>query len=163
MGCQGEIYVVYGVQVPAKIVFDEGNEEDDDVIVYEINGLTVAPDEYKIEEYEGKKPLPKIDLYEEFYGPGYGKPDDMDKVKLSIIVLGDNVFGMGSRHFKEKALLGYVVGNESYCGSAVELPAISDIEAQSARLIRDIAEKVKLNVQPSDLRLHLYFSFLNGF
>ena len=85
----------------------------------------------------------------------------MDKVKLSVIVLRDNACAMGSRHFDNKALLGYVVGNECYLGSASECPPIAEIERQKARLVRDIQERLKLDVFPGDFRLHLYFESTN--
>lgn len=167
MGCTGEIYLVYGVEVPASIVWNPGKEEGDVPIIYCINGHNVADgdDKDEIDEYKEDNPdekVPEVALYAPWDGPGYGAADAMDDVKLSVIVLGDNVFGMGSRHFNDKALLGLVVCNECYLGSAAACPPMEEIQKQDARLIREIQEKLKLDVFPSEFRLHLYFGSLNG-
>ena len=164
MGCAGEIYVVYGVQVPASIVWDPGKEDDDDPIIYCVNGHNVATDEWKIDNYKEDHPdktIPEIAFYTEFHGPGYGAAA-MDEAKLSITILGDDAMGMGSRHFKERALVGFVVANECYLGDASACPPMDEIKAQGARLAREIGDKLGLDVLPSDFRLHLYFDSLNG-
>jgi hypothetical protein len=167
VGCQGDVYVVYGVQIPASIVWEhkKGRDGEDSAVIYCVNGHNVATDEWKIEHYQDEHPdekIPTIAFYTEFHGPGYGA-NAMDTAKLSISILGDNALGMGTHHFKEKALIGYVVANECYVGEASECPRMNEIEAQTKRLIADIRDKLKLSVQPSDLRLHLYFDSLNGF
>ena len=90
MGCQGEVYVVYGVQVPASLVWERG-EEGDQAIIYCINGHNVSTDEYMIDDYKEDHPdetIPEIAFYTEFHGPGHGAAK-MDEAKLSISILGD--------------------------------------------------------------------------
>lgn len=91
-------------------------------------------------------------------------------------VLGQTGLGcgdMGARHFggclgpktgvKGKALIGYVVCCQSYWAGASELPAHEKIVAQAARLIAEIREKLGLDIEESQLRLHLLFDSLNGY
>ena len=163
MGCQGEIYVIYGVQVEARCEWEaspEGNP-----VVYSINGHTLSSEEDELEGYEGE-----IEFYNGVPTSSYGAAD-MKKAKLIMRVIGHSDW-MGARHFCDgfgkcvgqtgKALVGYVVGNECYLDHASELPSGPEIIAQVPRLIAEIKEKLGLDIKESALKAHLLFDSLNG-
>jgi hypothetical protein len=180
MGCQGEIYVVYGVQVEAKVEWEAGRDKNP--VVYSINGHTLCDEEdlmglLRESPEEAPKGCPsKIEFYNgvptEYYGAS-----DMPKTKLVMRVLGHSgEYGngdMGARHFSDglgkkvgctgSALIGYVAGCESYWNSASEIADISQIHAQAPRLIAEIKEKLGLDIDESQLGLHLLFDSLNGY
>lgn len=165
MGCQGEIYVIYGVQVDAKCEWEAKPEENP--VVYSINGHTVCDDKDRAEEagYGGE-----VEFYNGVPTVGYGA-NDMSKARLVMRVLGHSDW-TGARQFCEgfgasvgktgKALVGYVVGNESYTDSAVELPPGTEIVAQAPRLVDEIRTRLGLEINESDLRAHLLFDSING-
>lgn len=188
MGCQGEIYVIYGAQVEAKCEWEAGEEKNP--VVYSVNGHMVCddedfmgyqedPDDEPFTTSDGK-PVPDGCPKIEFYngptgGPGYGA-SDMSKAELCVVILGHSgEYGtgdMGARHFSEgfgrkvgalgKALIGFVVCNESYITHASECPSMDEIKASGPRLLREIKEKFGLALSLADFRLHLYFDSLNG-
>lgn len=176
MGCQGEVYVVYGVQVPAKV---EWARSDRNPVVYSINGHTLCDDEdlmglIKEDPEEKPKGCPdEIEFYNGVPTCYYGA-SDMKKMELVMRVMGHSgEYGhgdMGSRHFgdslsdrKGKALVGYVAGCESYWNNASEIANVEDIQAQAPRLIAEIKEKLGLDIDETELGLHLLFDGLNGY
>lgn len=128
MGCQGEIYNIYGIIVPASL-------EDEETGTYKINGHTIEANL-------------TVDL-------------DLKNPKLAIRVLGHDM-NLGSRHFKGKALVGYIVANESYLNSASPLPEMSIIKSFRLNLHRDIDKKLGLKVDPEEFKLYLLFDYING-
>lgn len=187
MGCQGEIYVIYGATVEAKVAWEAGVEKNP--VVYSVNGHTLCddedfmgyqeePDDEPFTTSDGKpvpEGCPKIEFFNgvptNFYGAA-----DLSKVELTFVVLAhSSEYGhgnMGARHFAEgfgrkvgavgKALVGFPVCNESYINHASPCPPMDDIKALAPKLIAEIKEKLGLDVSPSDLRLHLHFDSLNG-
>ena len=187
MGCQGEIYVIYGLKTTAKCEWEAGSERNP--VVYSINGHTLCddedlieyladPDDEPFEDSEGR-PIPagcpKIEFWSGIPTSGYGAAD-MDKAKLCMTVLGHSgEYGsgdMGARHFAEgfgskvgssgEALIGFVVCNESYITHAQACPPVDEISATGPRLLHEIQEKLGLTAALTDLRLYLYFDSLNG-
>lgn len=138
MGCQGEIYNIYGVIVDSKI---EKHHQANSV-VYSVNGHTVCSDRNEISEF-------------------YGGIPSIDKKELCIRILGHSSW-MGSLHFNGKALVGYVVANESYIDGSTVLPAMESIEALRPKLLKDIHKKLGLTVNKEDVKLHLLFDSING-
>lgn len=165
MGCQGEIYVVYGVKVEGKCEWEAAKEENP--VVYSVNGRMLCDDEDQAKEegFEGE-----IAFYNGIPTGRYGAAD-MSKAKLALRVLGHSSW-MGARHATEgfgksvgktcQVLVGYVVGNECYSDSATPLPPGSDIVAQAARLITEIKERLGLDVKPEHLGAFLLFDYING-
>lgn len=150
MGCQGEIYNVYGIVTPAKIFKKNkpGREGWDQPVIYEINGKKVSHDETN----------EKIDFHAGIPTAGV----NLDKPELICKVLGHDTYDMGSRHFKEEALIGYVVANESYINSATELPELSDIKSLQTSLIKEINEIFGIKVDKKAVKLFIVFDSLNG-
>jgi len=145
MGCQGEIYNVYGIVVPAKVKSRKGTSSGwDRPVVYEINGKLVSHEEVE-----------NIDFQAGLYF-------DLDNPKLGVRILGHDSFDMGSRHFKNQALLGYVVANECYLNSAAALPEISKIESWKPKLVEEIKKSFEIDVNEKDIKLFLLFDSLNG-
>lgn len=155
MGCQGEIYVVYGVEVDAKVErqVDENRGRDPEVL-YSINGHMLYDD--NIGDF-----AEDTEFYNGIQGPGYGAADLTKKLKLTTRVLGHSSW-MGSRHFDGKCLVGYGVGNECYTDKSSPLPPMDDIKALAPQLVAEIKKKLGLDIDPKQLRLHLLFDSLNG-
>lgn len=156
MGCQGEIYNVYGIVVDAKFHCrgQGGSAGWDNPVVYEINGKLVSPDDDEAEKLlESRNEV--LDQYA--FIPTCGAA--LEDPKLITRIIGHDR-DMGSRHFKGKALIGYVVANESYLNGVTEVP--KDYEKLSRKLIKDIKEDYGIAVKKEDLRLHLVFDSLNG-
>ena len=171
MGTQGEIYVVYGLEVDATVLYEPG--EDQNPVVYGINGRAFCDDEDE---------LPVLDRmvhtevkYAGISSCGYGALD-LKKAELSVRPLGhsgEHCGDMGARHFgdglgnkigkKGKALVGYAVCNESYMGKSSALPAMNQIVTLNDKLIAEIKEKLGLDIDPSELGLHLMFDWLQGY
>lgn len=151
MGCQGEIYVVYGVEVDAKVDFKKGSDRNP--VMYSINGHTLCDDDMD-EDYE------EAEFYNGIQGPAYGAADLTKKLELTTRVLGHGEDG--SRHFDGKALVGYGVGNACYIDGSTPLPSMDEIKTLAPQLVAEIEEKLGLNVDPSQLGLHLLFDSLNG-
>jgi len=153
MGCQGEIYNIYGITIPAKIhqKSKKSNEGWDTPVIYKIDpdglGKLVSHDE-GVDEYVDYHAGVNGDLMVE------GNP-------LVVRVLGHD-HDMGSRHFKQEALVGYVVANESYVNGATALPDLTKIKALAPRLIAELKEKYGLTVAKDELKLFLLFDYLNG-
>lgn len=144
MGCQGEIYNVLGVEVPAKIHRKKGEN-----VWYNINGFVVGDD------YEDD-----YDFYNGIPTNCYGA-SDFKKLELVTRVIGHSSW-MGDRHFEDKALVGVVVCNEAYIDRAAELPPMDQIEAVKPRVVKLINEKLSLDIKEEDLKLFLVFDSLNG-
>lgn len=145
MGCQGEIYNVYGIVVSAKVKSRNGTQDGwDRPVVYEINGKLVSHEDVE-----------NIDFPAGLYF-------NLDNPKLGIRILGHDPCDMGSRHFKNQALLGYVVANECYLNSAEALPEISKIESWKPKLIEDIKKSFGISVDEKEIKLFLLFDSLNG-
>jgi len=156
MGCQGEIYNIYGVIVDAEEVRSarlKCPNIDQNPILYAINGHTVT---------DADLDYPDAEFFtcqeSSVAGIGYGANT---KPKFSIRILGHSNW-MGSRHFDGKALIGYPVCNECYVDRASALPTMEEIAAMKPQLIRDIKEKLGLDIDPSDVQLYLLFDSLNG-
>jgi len=137
MGCQGEIYAIYGIIVKAEIEQEDGENP----VIYSVNGHTLCDDYEDAEFYNG--------IPDEYYGTS-----DLSKLKLVSTILGQE----GS-----DALIGYVVCNESYLACASPLPPTKSIENQGSKLISEIKEKFGLVIGIKDLGLHLLFDSLNRF
>jgi len=156
MGCQGDIYAVYGVVVEAKVDREEG--EDINPVMYSINGHTVC-DEDMNEDYADAEFRNGVD------GPGYGAADLTKPLGLTTRILGHSAehtyMKMGSRHFDGDALVGYAVCDECYINGAAELPPMDDIAALGPKLVKEIKEKLGLEISLEQLRLHLLFDSLN--
>lgn len=146
MGCQGEIYNVYGITVPAKIHEIKGPSDWDDPIIYDINGRLVASGDAMGVAFWAGIPTSAVDL---------ANP------KLAIRILG-HTLDQGSRHFTGEALLGYVVANESYLGRATPLPTGAEIVALAPKLISKLSEAFGLEIGNKDLKMFLIFDSLNG-
>lgn len=165
MGCQGEVYVVYGVKVDGKCEWEAAAEENP--VVYSVNGHMLCDDAEgaKDEGFEHE-----IEFYNGVPTSGYGAAD-MNKAKLTLRVLGHSDW-MGARHATEgfgksvgkkcNVLVGYVVGNECYIDSASELPKGDDILRQVPRLLTEIKEKLGLDIKPAQLGAYLLFDSING-
>jgi hypothetical protein len=160
MGCQGEIYNVYGVQLEAKVLWEKG--KDQNPVIYGINGKGFTEDVDEI----GVLDKLAFEVQEaHLYGDVYGAADLGKKQKLSIRFMGHNSesgMNMGSRHFNGKALVGFTVCNESYTDKASALPPLGQIMELGPRLIEAIKEELDVEVKESDLGLHLLFDFING-
>jgi hypothetical protein len=152
MGCQGEIYVIYGVEVDAKL--ERQVKRDENPVLYSINGHMLYDD--NMGDF-----AEDAELYNGVQGPGYGAADLTKKLELTTRVLGHSSW-MGSRHFDGKALVGYGVGNECYMDSSSPLPPMDDIKALAPKLVAEIKKKLGLDINPDQLRLHLLFDSLNG-
>ena len=170
MGTQGEIYVVYGLEVEATVLYEPG--EDQNPVVYGVNDRAYCDDDMA--------EIPVLDRM--VHGEmrmsgiaGYGTADP-DKVELSVRPLGHSGRhggDMGARHFGEglgtkigkkgKALVGYAICNESYMSSSSALPAMDQIVTLNDKLIAEIKEKLGLDIDPSELGLHLMFDWLQGY
>lgn len=157
MGCQGEIYNVYGIVVDAEFhCRGQGNSAGwDNPVVYKVNGKLVSPDEDGAEELlESRNEV----LDHHALIPTRGV--DLENPELVTRIIGHDR-EMGSRHFKKKALIGYVVANESYINGVSEVA--EGYEKLSTRLIKDIKEDYGIAVKKKDLKLHLVFDSLNGY
>ena len=137
MGCQGEIYNILGVELPARLIRKDKP--------YEVNGKKIAPDEDFDGEYDLMNVIPT-------------KAVDLKNPELIVRILGHNA-EYGSGNFKGKALAGYVIANESYEDSAVRLPSMSIIESLKPRLIKDLREQFNYESKESDLEIFLMFDF----
>jgi hypothetical protein len=171
MGSQGEIYVVYGVVVETKVLYEP--KADENPVIYSINGHGVFDEDdevgvldqiaFEVEHYNG--------IPTQFYGPSV-----MDDTELVIRVLGHSRrYGggdMGARHVTEgfgsnvgkmgKALVGYVACCECYINGASKLPLMWEIEAEGPRLVSEIKEKLGLDIKIEELGLHLLFDAMQG-
>jgi len=157
MGTQGEIYAVYGAVVEASVGYQPG--KDQNPVIYLINGHGVCDDEDGAVSVLDKLAF-EVDAYNgitSYYGES-----DLKDPKLCVRVLG-HTSSMGSRHFDGKALVGYVVCNESYMASASPCPPMDKIKALGKRLVDEIREKLGLDIDTNELRLHLMFDWLQGF
>lgn len=166
MGTQGEIYVVYGLNVDAEFISAPNGKECNPVL-YKVGSRAFCDDEDLINGAEAI--LDKLAYdglhYMGIHSKGYGALDP-DKQELSVRVLGhsgEHSGNMGSRHFDGKALVGYAVSNASYMNGAEPVASIEKIQAVTPRLIADIEEKLGLIVRESDLGLHLVFDWLQGY
>jgi len=162
MGCQGEIYNILGVEVDAEVYHkgqklqqgqfgfwpEEAEEEGGRDLVYKINGRSFANDEGP-EDVDGYNGVPT-----KYYGA-------IEKPEFIVNALG-NSYAMGCRHFKGKALVGYPVACEAYTSSAVPLPPTKQVEEWKPLLVKEIKEKLDIDVEESDLNLFLLFDFING-
>ena len=166
MGSQGEIYVVYGLQVEAKVLYERG--ENKNPVVYGINGRAFTDDEDRLPVLER---LTHLEVsYAGIYSKGYGALDPMVQ-QLSVRPLGHSgVHGgnMGSRHFSDgsgvgKALVGYAVSNVAYWNTSEPCASMDDIKASGPKLIAEIKEKLDLDVDETQLGLHLVFDWLQGY
>lgn len=150
MGCQGEIYNVYGVVVPATINGKAAKYTGPDLnspVVYNINGRTIS-DGYN-EEYDHYQGIPTV-------------PYSVKDPALVIRVLGDSS-SMGSRHFRDTALVGYPVANQCYLDFSTPLPSFADIEALKPALHKELKDKLGLDLDPNTFGLHLMFDSINGY
>jgi len=145
MGCQGDVYLIFGLTVPATIKSKAGSGRDgwDTPVIYEINGKTVSHD-WEAEDIDTEAGIMHVNLNEP---------------ELSIRVLGHN-HEMGSRHFKGTALLGYTLANECYIDSASQVPEFS-VEKLGPLLVQEIKDQFGLTVDAKDFRLYLVFDSLN--
>jgi hypothetical protein len=147
MGTQGEIHNVLGIITPAILV-----ERDR---LYSVNGRTVSTS-----NYEGRADFIEGDLLGSV---------EKDNLVLRVRILG-HTQGMGSRHFSEgdfegtkgNALIGYVVANEHYLASATKLLPQTEIDAMKPRLVRDIKDRLGLDVKERDLELYLVYDWDQG-
>lgn len=178
MGSQGQIYVVYGVQLDAKCEWEAAPNTNP--VIYSINGHTLCDDEdFMGRLNDGTDPLPagvsQIEFYNGIPSAYYGA-SDLKSPELVMQVLGHSgEYGqgnMGARHFTKgfggkigeigKALVGFVVASEAYITRASELPPMNKIEATAPRLIGEIERKLGVAVKPSELGLHLFLESMNG-
>jgi len=160
MGCQGEIYNVYGVQLDAEVLWEKS--PDQNPVIYGINGKAFTDE---VDDIEVLDRLAFEVSEAHLYGPGYGAADLSKELKLSIRFMGHNDssgMNMGSRHFNGKALVGFTVCNESYTDKASALPPLGQIMELGPRLIEMIKKELDVEVKESDLGLHLLFDFING-
>ena len=172
MGTQGEIYVVYGLQVEAKVLYARGGYRNP--VVYGVNGRAFSDDEDKTPVLER---LTHLSMgYAGIQTNGYGALDPAEQ-ELSVRPMGhsgEHGGNMGARHFVEghhanqtgeagKALVGYAVCNASYWNSAEPCASMEQIKAVAPKLIADISKKLGLDVKESDLGLHLMFDWLQGY
>jgi hypothetical protein len=180
------MYVIYGVQIEAKVEWEAG--EDKNPVVYSINGHTLCDDEDFMGNLEDMADDPDVIVAPgaekfvdiEFYNgvpTEYHGANDMKKAKFIMRVLGHSgQYGcgdMGARHFTEgfgkkvgkkgKALIGYVAGCQSYWNGAEEIAPVDQIHTQATRLIAEIKEKLGLEIKKEQLGLHLLFDSLNGY
>ena len=165
MGTQGEMYVVYGVTVPAEVLWEKGHDQNP--VIYKVGNKAYCDDDEVVDgdefildklAYEGMK-------HAGVGVKGYGELD-LDEQELCVRVLGHSGKhggDMGSRHFESKALVGYPVCNAAYWNSAEPCPPMDKIKAIGPRLIADIKETLGLEIQESELRLHLLFDWLQGY
>jgi hypothetical protein len=177
MGTQGEIYVVYGLKVEASVYWEKENERNP--VIYQVGDKGFCDDEDFINSDDGV--LDKLALggihYAGIRHNGYGALDPM-KQELSVRILGHSgEYGgnMGARHFHKevgnkssigkrgKALVGYAVSNASYMNGAEPVAPMDDIKAAAPKLIAEIKEKLGLDVDESQLGLHLVFDWLQGY
>ena len=141
MGTQGEIYNILGLKLPAEKI-----EEDR---LYRVNGLDVLvdPEENQSGLFHG---IPTISV-------------DLDNPQLIIrlegFVTDDFIRGM---HFKDSALVGYVVANESYEGRSTELPSQDAINNLKPKLVRDLKERLNYDAREDQLGLYLVFDWVQG-
>lgn len=174
MGTQGEIYVVYGVEVPATVIWEKAPEENP--VIYKVGDRAFCDDEDFINGDEAV--LDKIAFeglhYAGIQSKGYGALDP-SKQELSVFIKGHSgefSGNMGARHFCDgfgasvgktgKALVGYAVSNASYMNSSEPVASLDKIEAVSQKLVTDINEKLGLEIKVSELGLHLVFDWLQG-
>jgi len=172
MGTQGEIYIVYGLEVEATVLYARG--EDRNPVVYGINGRAFTDDEDKLPVLERLTHLQVS--YAGIQSSGYGALDPAEQT-LSVRPLGHSGEfggGMAARHFirdcdrgdqtgkKGKALVGYAVCNASYVNGSEACAPIKQIQEEAPRLIADIKETLGLDVEESQLGLHLVFDWLQG-
>lgn len=160
MGCQGDIYTVYGVQADAEVLYQRKPNENP--VIYGINGHGFCEDPDAIgvlDQLAYEVETCGVSKY------GYGATDLTRDLELTVRFLGHNrAYGMnmGSRHFDGKALLGFVVCNECYADRASALPPLGQIMKLGPRVIKAIKKKTGLEVKESDLGLHLLFDYING-
>jgi len=160
MGCQGEIYTIYGAQVDAEVLYEKA--PDTCPVIYGINGRGFTRDLEEVNVLD-KLAFEVSECY--VAGLGYGAADLSEALELSIRFLGHSPsysMGMGSRHFEGKALVGFAVCNESYLDKASALPPLGQIMELGPRLIEAIKEKTGLELKEKDLGLHLLFDSING-
>ena len=154
MGSQGTICAVYGVVVAATLKdAPEGRERTP--ILYEVNGRTVA-DEGEADELPAYG-VPEPDIIACIRGRGINKVPP-----LSVRVLGHDDMS-GARGFDGKALVGYCVGSVYDINDASALPPLSKIEGYGPAVVAEIKEQLGLEIEASDLRLHLMFEEINAF
>ncbi len=152
MGCQGDIYVIYGIEADCKVLWEAG--EDQNPVIYSVNGHTISDAENLPVLIEMAQP---IEFYNGVQGCPYGPIDcaDHSKRKLTTRVLGHSPdytsMNMGSRHFKGKCLVGYAVGNSCYINASTPLPSMDDIKSLTPGLIAQIKEKLGLDVSADAL------------
>lgn len=151
MGTQGEIYNIYGIVHPAEIHSRNGKDDrgHDSPVVYAVNGKLVSHDE------EAEDIDIEAGVFDNLHSSKRGSPE------LSVRILGHDTgeMAMGSRHFDGKALIGYVVGNESYTSKASPLLPLKDIQALAPKLVKDIKATFGIEARESDLQLFLLYDW----
>lgn len=179
MGTQGEIFVVYGVELPAKVVYEASYEENP--VIYQVGESYFCDDEDFLNGAEGVLENLAFDGVQHagIQSSGYGALDPNNQ-KLSVRPNGHSgEFGgnMGARHFVErndftseshvggqgKALVGYAVSNASYMNRYESVAPMDKIKEVGPKLIAEIKEKLGVDVEESQLGLHLVFDWLQGY
>ena len=146
MGCQGEIYNVLGIKVPAK---KEKKEVGHNEVIYSINRITCGSED------------DDVDLYNGISTNFYGAADLKKKLRLVTRILGHNDW-MADRHFDGEALVGVAISNECYIDNASELPPQADIDAIKPSVVKLIKKELNLDIEESDLKMFIIFDSLNG-
>lgn len=137
MGTQGEVYNILGLKFPVETV-----KKDE---LYRVNGKTIAADVNQGPDVDLVNVIPTVAV-------------DLENPNLIVRLLGYD-YEMKSHHFKDEALVGYVLANESYVANATALPPARKIDELRNRLVTDIHKKLGYKTQPNQLEIFLMFDF----
>lgn len=177
MGTQGDIYVVFGVELPAEVVYERAFEENP--VIYQVGSAYFCDDEDFLNGAEGVLENLAFEgvQYAGIQATGYGALDP-SKQKLSVRPLGHSgqySGNMGARHFhpgwggsttvgkQGLALVGYAVSQASYMNKSSPVAPMDQILAVTPKLIAEIKETLGVDVKESELGLHLMFDWLQGY